>query len=97
MLPDIFLRQFCKFLNLLCSFYILLCYILPLPLKDYLFNVFKKCSWEKRNYIIFDQLNPSYAKYYKKNELENLMFKAGFSGAKIYRRHNYSWTIICEK
>ena len=96
-LPDIFLRQFCKFLNFLCSLYILLCYMFPLPLKDYLFNVFRKCSWEKRNYIIFDQLNPSYAKYYKKNELENLMFEAGFADTKIYRRHNYSWTVIGEK
>ena len=34
-------------------------------------EVFGKCSFEKRNYIIFDQLNPSFSKYFKKEELSN--------------------------
>ena len=42
-------------------------------------NVIGKCSFEKRNYIIFDQLNPSFAKYYKKEEIEELIKKSGFN------------------
>ena len=30
----------------------------------------------KRNYIIFDQLNPSYSKYFKKTEIIKIMNQA---------------------
>ena len=42
-------------------------------MKDYMQNVFTKCSFEKRNYIIFDQLNPSYSKYFTKSEVFSLL------------------------
>ena len=38
-------------------------------MQGYMLKVFGKCSFEKRNYIIFDQLNPSFSKYFKKQEL----------------------------
>tara|TARA_Y100000031_G_C7909812_1_gene243294 strand:- start:270 stop:455 length:186 start_codon:yes stop_codon:yes gene_type:complete len=60
-------------------------------------NVLKKCSFEKRKYIIFDQLNPSYSKYYTKKEFETLLSKSGFQKFKIVNRHQYSWTAIAEK
>ena len=67
-LPDKILNLLSIFLNFFLSIYIFLCKFLNLPLKDYMLNVIKKCSFEKRKYIIFDQLNPSYSKYYSKNE-----------------------------
>ena len=97
LIPDFFLRFFCYFLNLLASIYILFCLVIKLPMKDYMLNVFRKCSFRKRNYIIFDQLNPSFSKYYKKIEVEELLKDSGFKKIKIYNRHNYSWFAIAEK
>ena len=83
--------------NLQKSFYIFFCKYLNLPLKNYIINVIKKCSFEKRKYIIFDQLNPSYSKYYTKQDVETLLTKSGFKKIEIFNRHQYSWTAIAEK
>jgi len=66
-------------------------------MKQYLFKVFKKCSFEKRSYIIFDQLNLSYAKYFTKKDVKSLLEKIGFNKYKIFYHHKYSWTIIANK
>ena len=76
-IPDSILRYLCSILNLFCSLYIVLAKVFRLPLRSYMLNIFQNLSWEKRNYTIFDQLNPSFAKYYKKSELENLVNNAG--------------------
>ncbi len=96
-LPDSMLRILCSILNLFCSFYIILVKVFPLPLKEYMLKDFQKDSWEKRNYVIFDQLNPSFAKYYKRDEVESLLKNAGFSIVDIVHRHSYSWTVIAKK
>jgi SAM-dependent methyltransferase len=96
-LPDSILRHLCSVLNLFCSLYIALVKVFPLPLKDYMLNGFQKLTWKKRNYVIFDQLNPSYAKYYKRREVEDLISNAGFSVVDIIHRLGYSWTIIAKK
>jgi len=97
LLPDFVLRFFCKILNLILYPYIFLCNSFRLPLRDYLKNVFNKCSFEKRNYIIFDQLNPSYAKYYKKDEIRNLLKSCKFKKIELFHRHKYSWTVVAQK
>ena len=66
-------------------------------MKAYMIKVFNKCSFEKRNYIIFDQLNPSYSKYFKKEELQALLKDVGFKKLIIKHRHGYSWLAIAEK
>ena len=96
-IPDSMLRCLCPILNLFCSLYIVLVKVFPLPLKEYILQDFQKLSWEKRNYVIFDQLNPSFAKYYKRSEVESLMKNAGFSIVDIIHRHSYSWTVIAKK
>ena len=96
-MPDKFLNLFSIFLNLFLSIYIFFCKYLNLPLKNYMINVLKKCSFEKRKYIIFDQLNPSYSKYYTKQDLETLLTKSGFKKFEIFNRHQYSWIAIAEK
>ena len=60
-------------------------------------HVLKKCSFEKRKYIIFDQLNPSYSKYYSKEDVLKLLNKSGFKKIELFNRHQYSWTAIAEK
>lgn len=97
LLPDYVLRFLCHILNLCSYVYEFLCNFFPLPLKKYFLEVFGKCSFEKRSYIIFDQLNPSYAKYFTRQELIDLLDKAGFKEIDIKHRHGYSWTAIAKK
>ena len=96
-MPDKLLNLFSIFLNLLLSVYIFFCKYLNLPLRNYILNVIKKCSFEKRKYIIFDQLNPSYSKYYTRKDVETLLSKSGFNKFEIVNRRQYSWTAIAEK
>ena len=97
MLPDNVLRALCTFLNLICYLYIFLCKFIKMPMHKYMLEVFGKCSFEKRNYIIFDQLNPSFSKYFKKQELITLLKEAGFKKINITNRHGYSWLAIAKK
>ena len=96
-LPDTILVGLSHFLNLILSAYIFACRFLPLPLKDYMRQVIGKFSWQKRSLVIFDQLNPAYAKYYRREEAEGLMRSGGFENVQLYHRHGYSWTVIGEK
>ncbi len=77
--------------------YSLLCHWFPLPLKDYLVNVICKMSPDKRRLVIYDQLNPAYAKYYTKDEAESLLTRNGFKNVTIHHRRGYSWTVSGEK
>jgi len=97
LLPDFILRILCHTLNIFTYFYQFLCFFFPLPMKNYFLKVFKTFSFEKRSYVIFDQLNPSFSKYFKKDELINVLKKTGFKKIKINHRHGYSWTAIAEK
>jgi SAM-dependent methyltransferase len=77
--------------------YIKFCQRLPLPLRGYMLSVFEKMSPEKRKLIIYDQLNPSYAKYYTRREAEALLIDGNFENVQIHHRHGYSWTVIGTK
>ena len=79
------------------NLYIHLCHRFPLPLREYLLSIFEKMSPEKRRLIIYDQLNPAYAKYYTRPEAENLLLNGGFKNVQIHHRHGYSWTVIGTK
>ena len=68
-----------------------------LPLSKYVREVFGPCSRLEKKYIVFDQLNPSYAKYYRLEELEELVEYFDFKKVEYYHRHGYSWTVICTK
>jgi len=77
--------------------YILACRILPLPLHGYMTEVIGKMSPEKRRLVIYDQLNPAYAKYYTRAEALELIRRAGFVDVQIHHRHGYSWTVLGTK
>jgi len=79
------------------SFYVKLCRRFPLPLRGYILNVFGKMSPEKQRLIIYDQLNPAYAKYYMKREAVKLLLDGGFINVRVHHRHGYSWTVIGTK
>ena len=50
-----------------------------------------------RYLTVFDQLNPSYAKYYTEEEAGQLMKRAGFADVRLHHRHGYSWTVLGRK
>ncbi len=79
------------------NLYIRLCHRFPLPLREYLLSIFEKMSPEKRRLIIYDQLNPAYAKYYMKREAVKLLLDGGFINVRAHHRHGYSWTVIGTK
>lgn len=70
-----------------------LCKILPLPLRNYIENVLWPMSPKKRRLVIYDQLNPAYAKYYTKSEAVQLLEQSGFCDVSVYHRHQYSWSV----
>jgi SAM-dependent methyltransferase len=79
------------------AFYIKLCHRLYLPMHGYLLSVFENMSPAKRKLIIYDQLNPSYAKYYTQKEAKGLLEEKGFKNVLVHHRHGYSWTVIGTK
>ena len=77
--------------------YVRLCQVFPLPMRGYLLSVFERMSTDKRRLIIYDQLNPSYAKYYTRFEAEKLLTDGKFRDVLLHHRHGYSWTVIGTK
>ena len=77
--------------------YIKFCHRLSLPLRGYMLSVLERMSPKKRRLIIYDQLKPSYAKYYTKREAEKLLIGGKFENVRIHHRHGYSWTVIGTK
>ena len=77
--------------------YIRLCHLLPLPMRGYVLRVFERMSPQKRRLILYDQLNPCYAKYYTRSEAQELLAGHGFQDVCIHHRHGYSWTVIGTK
>lgn len=97
LVPHPILALLCHGLNILLDGYIYLCNYFKLPLYGYIKNVLGKISRKKRYLVIYDQLNPKIAKYYKENEARLLLEKNGFNKVKLFHRHGYSWSVIGEK
>ena len=97
LLPDFILRGLSSFLVFLTYPYGFLCKFFPLPLKRYFIGYLNKLSFKNKRYVIFDQLNPSFAKYFKKKELEEELYEAGFKIENLTHRLGYSYTAICSK
>ena len=83
-IPDFMLHWLAGFLNVAAAVYMKLCMFVNLPLKEYVLQVFQKLDWKSRQMVIFDQLNPSYAKYYRKKETEVLLRLSGFKNVITY-------------
>jgi SAM-dependent methyltransferase len=96
-LPPSVLSGVSHVLNVCLGVYIPLCRYLPLPLRGYMNNVIGRFSWAKRHLVIFDQLNPTVARYYTRAEAESLLAAGGFENIRLHHRHGYSWTVIGDK
>ena len=97
-LPHHVLDLVCGGLNLGLSMYVAICKAiperLPLPLKAYILRVLAPLTRQQRKLVIYDQLNPAYAKYYTRQEAVDLLQRAGFENCRAFHRHRYSWTVI---
>jgi hypothetical protein len=96
-LPHFALAGFVWMIYYPLNLYMRLCHKFQLPLRGYLLSIFEKMSPEKRRLIIYDQLNPAYAKYYTKKEAIKLLEDGGFINIQAHHRHGYSWTVIGTK
>jgi len=96
-MPQPVLSAICHVLNLCLGIYVPLCRVLPLPLRGYMNNVIGRFSWAKRYLVIYDQLKPTVARYYTRDEAERLLTAEGFRYVRLHHRHGYSWTVIGEK
>ncbi len=75
--------------------YARLCRHFPrLPMAEYLTNYFLRVNRYSRRLIIHDQLNPGYAKYYRREELQSLLENCGFTDIRMHHRLGYSWSVI---
>ena len=96
-MPDLMLRFFSKFLALLTYPYGFLCKFFPLPLKKYFVTMFNKFSFKHKTYVIFDQFNPSFYKYFEKEELVKKLNEAGLKVESLVNTVGHQYTVICSK
>lgn len=68
-----------------------------LPMPPYIDSVLWRLSPAKRRLVIYDQLNPAYAKYYRRAEAVELLQREGFQDVRAHHRHGYSWSVIGRK
>ncbi len=95
--PDRALYFLCQVLAVFLASYIFLCKFIPLPMRHYMRNVLAHFSFRQLVMTVFDQLNPSTARYYRREEAVELLRAGGFQNVQVHNRHNYSWTILGEK
>jgi len=92
MLPVWLLKAISKLLLYPLKAYISLCRVVPLPMRTYMRDVLGRYDNEMLELTIFDQLNPSIAFYWTKEEFKALIEDAGFTRVEFHNRHGYSWT-----
>jgi SAM-dependent methyltransferase len=88
-----------RMLDVPLAAYIAICRRAPwrgLPLRDYMVNILGRLPSAKRRLVIYDQLNPHYARYYTRAEAVALMAHAPFE-VEAHHRRGYSWVVIGTK
>jgi SAM-dependent methyltransferase len=93
-MPHRLLAALCHVLDLVAIGYTAASRILPLPMRDYMQNVYGRLAPDKRRLVIYDQLNPAYAKYYREHEARALLEGSGFKNVRTHHRHGYSWSVV---
>ena len=93
-LPHALLSALCSGLNVGLDVYLFACRFLRLPLRDYLRNTLARVSREKRKLTIYDQLNPTYVRFYERAEVREMLERAGFTDVALHHRRGYSWTAL---
>jgi hypothetical protein len=87
------LDKLAGFLVFPASLYAMLCGFLLLPMAAYMRRYFSKLDFYSKKLVVYDQLNPKYARYYRKEEIERLLKTSGFSDIRMYHHLEYSWSV----
>jgi len=96
-LPHAALRALCAALDRGLDLYLFGCRYLALPMRDYMLQVFSRLTREKRRLTLYDQLNPSYVRYYTREELAGVLARCGFEQVRLHDRHGYSWSAVATR
>jgi SAM-dependent methyltransferase len=98
-LPMPALKVLSRLLDIPLAAYIFVCKKVHwrfLPLRDYMVAILGRLPADRRRVVIYDQLNPHYAKYYTGAEARALMSCAPFD-VEVHHRRGYSWVVIGTK
>jgi SAM-dependent methyltransferase len=90
-LPHALLALAVRVIDVPAAAYVRMCRVMRLPLRDYVTNVLGRMCPDKRRLVIYDQLNPEIARYYRRSEVEGMLKESGFREVRLYHRHGYSW------
>ena len=96
-LPHALLRCLVELLYFALFLYRNISVVIPLPLSSYIERVLWPMSPQKRRLVVYDQLNPAYAKYYTREEAIQLFEQMGFENVETHHRHGYSWSVVGQK
>ncbi len=93
-LPHRGLDLFVRLIYPLFWCYMTACRRIQLPLAPYMRHVIVPLTPAKRRLVIYDQLNPAYAKYYTRAEAHAALSRVGFVDIRLHHRHGFSWTVL---
>jgi SAM-dependent methyltransferase len=96
-LPHWVLAALSSVLSPVLNVYIVACRFIRLPMWRYMRGQLAKLPLSARRLTVYDQLNPAYAKYYRRDEAIALLTAANFKDVEIYHRHGYSWSVIAQR
>jgi len=96
-LPDAVLVALSRALALGLTLYAGLCRFLPLPMRDYMRTVRERYGFEEKTQIVFDQLNPTHARYYRREEALALLGDGGFEDVRAWHHGGRGWTLVGRK
>jgi hypothetical protein len=96
-LPDRAVRGLAWALDLGLDAYVPLAKRWPVPLAGYMTHVIAKLTRDHRRMVVYDQLRPAYARYYREKEARALLEDSGFRDVTLHHRHGYSWTVSGRK
>lgn len=77
--------------------YIAVASVLPLPLSEYCRRVLSRLTPAHIRLTIFDQLNPTWARYYRRHEIDRAVAEAGFEDVQTAAKHGYSWLVSARR
>ncbi len=77
--------------------YMALAHHLPLPLHQYSRRVLSRLTPAHIRLTIFDQLNPTWARYYRREEIVQLVARTGFEEVQAAAKHGYSWLVSARR
>ncbi len=61
---------------------------------EYMRGYYSRLDHYSRKLVIYDQLNPTLARYYDREELRELLERSGFTEIRMHHRLGSSWSVV---